>query len=110
MTNEEKLAAVERTIEDFRWTRDEDARTSEGAHREYQTYLAMCELAKELRKGVPAKACQAMIDLQGMMDAVNTTLTPLGFSINALRHLAEALIAHWPTVRKALEQFEKEEA
>ena len=103
MTPAEKLAAVERTIEDFRWTRDTDRTLVE-----YQTYLAMCEIAAELRKGVPTAAGPALAELQRRIDRVQATNTGLGFSITALRSLAEEVIGRWSTIRRSLERFEKE--
>lgn len=102
MTPNEKLAAVERCIEDFRWTRDHQDLI------EYQTYLAMCELAAEIRKGTQAAAGTARAELGRRIEDATRSKTMLGYSINALRGIAEELIGRWPTVRAALEQFEKE--
>lgn len=102
MTPAEKLAAVERTIEDFRWTREHE-------HHgliEYQTYLSMCEIAAELRKGVPTAAGPALTELQRRVDRVQATNTGTGFSITALKSLAEEAIGRWATIRRALELFE----
>lgn len=107
MTPEEKLAAVERCIEDFRWTRDNP---EDHDKIEYQTYLAMCEIAAELRKGVPTAAGPALTELQRRIDTIDRSKTEFGYSINALKSAAEELVGRWPTVRAALERFEKEPA
>lgn len=98
MTLEDRIAAVERVIEDFRWARNEPGCV------EHRTYAAMKEIAADLRGRRPLTASVAVSALQRRIDAANASKDERGYQIGHLCGVAEELIGRWAAVRYALER------
>ena len=102
MTLEDKIAAVERLLDDFR-----DWRNAPEAV-EHQTWLALKEIAKDLRGRAPEAPGEALQALQRRIADAAATKTGnggIGFDPGALAGIGQEVIGRWPTVRQALERF-----
>jgi hypothetical protein len=105
VTTRQKLAAVERLLDDLRWARGKRAPESE-------TYDALLSIAVDLRAETPAEAGRVLKALTDQIDRARRGKARLGFydAGNAMT-ICEAVCGRWfPTIRKALEQFEREVA
>lgn len=97
---DEQIAAVDRCLEDFRHAR------SQPGTLENKTYFALRAIADELRGRKPEACRHTLRLLAARVDAARSVRMADG----AMRGVAEVLISRWPTVRQALEKFEREDA
>ena len=101
LNDAELLVEVEALIEDLRWARGDPAVP------EHRKWLALKQMARDIRarSTPPTRAVDAVIfQVQSGMKA----RTRLGF-IDPGHHqaISEAVIAHWPTIRLALERLQE---
>lgn len=99
----EKLAAVERLIEEFRWARNDPLNA------EHATFITLKAIAADLRAQEPEAKSTALRELERRIEAVNNAKAH-GYIGGAMIGVGEELIGRWPVVRLALERFEKEAA
>jgi len=107
MNDAELLREIEALIEDFRWAR------SDSALPEHKTWLALKQIAGDIRGRQPLAAVDAITALEKRIESVGR-IALSGNDHDAFRRamagLGEELRGRWPTVRQALEQFAKEGA
>lgn len=97
ISDDDKLAAVERLIEDFRWARKDPAVP------EHATYLALKAIATDLRAPKVEAKGRALQSLGFQVDAARAFKARIGYvEVGHMQAMAEALMAHWPAVKKAL--------
>ena len=101
LTDAEKLIEIEALIEDFRYARNDPIL------QEHRTYLTLKSIAADLRGRGPGVAGAAQVELQRVIDNAIAAKTGLGYDVNRLRRVAEELIGRWPTIRQALERFDR---
>jgi hypothetical protein len=103
VTRRQKLAAVERLLDDLRWARG-------GKAPEAETYDALLAIAVDLRAETPEEAGRVLRAMTDQVDRARRGKARLGFyDVGHAQNITEALCGRWwPTVRKALEQFERE--
>ena len=99
ISTQDKIAAVERLIDDLRWSRNDPAVP------EHATYQALKEIARDLRGRLPEAPGKALLALQRRLADAAASKTVLGFEQRALMGIGEEVIGRWPTVRQALERF-----
>jgi len=106
VTTQEKLAAVERLLDDLRWARGKRDTT------EAQTYEALAAIATDLRAGTPKEAGRVLAAFTDQVQRARRGKVRLGFyDVGNAQTICEAVCGRWfPTIRKALEQFEREVA
>jgi hypothetical protein len=96
----QKLQAVERLIEEFRWARDDYSVP------ENRTYFVLKAIADDLRGRLPGAPGEALRGLEEIINAAKQTKIRNGYEIGHLRRIAEYVIGCWPTLRQALEKFQ----
>jgi hypothetical protein len=102
VTLQDQIDAVTRLLDDFRWARNEPGCA------EHRTWLALKEMAKDLRARLPEAPGLALAALQRRIaDAAATKggNGGLGFDAGALAGIGQEVIGRWPVVRQALERF-----
>lgn len=97
MTIDEKLAALERCIEDFRWARGGPDSP------ERQTYDALKELSAELRARRGRAPSVAAVELERIITSAKVSRLAGGH----VRRLAEEVIGRWHTIRQALDRYQE---
>jgi hypothetical protein len=104
VTTDQKIAAVDRLLDDLRWARGQDVL-------EAATFDALVEIAKELRAETPAEAGRVLLAMTDQVDRARQGRARLGFyDVGNAQTICEALCGRWwPTVRKAMERFETAE-
>lgn len=103
MKLEEKLAAVERCIVDFRWARS--AGPAGPSALERHTYLALKEIAAELRAAKPAVPGETRALLEREVVRALASKTPLGFNAGNLVAIGQLVVGRWLEIRHALREF-----
>lgn len=73
-----------------------------------ENYEALKAILVDLQARLPISRSDALVEIERALDAVLRSKTALGYDEGRLIHLAATVIRRWPTVRLALEQFEKE--
>lgn len=101
LTDDEKLAELEELIETFRY-----ARYSPNLP-EHRIYVTLIASARDLRGRMATAPGEAQRELQRALDQLHASKTDLGYEAGKLRHVAETFRGKWPTVRQALERFER---
>lgn len=102
ITIQEKLAAVQRLLEDLRHARNDPMLP------EYATFHAMRAIASDLMARLPGNPEATRRALgKRIADAVRSR-TPDGYLQSHARGLAEELVGRWPVIEQALERFERE--
>lgn len=103
-TDAEKLEVIEFFCTQWRPARSS---TIEG---ERTTLLILKEIAKEIRARDPAAPGRAQDRLQRAIDDAKADRreSGSGYAVPKLRKIAEIAIGEWPTIRQALETYEKE--
>lgn len=99
----EQLAAVERVLDDFRWSREKPQTV------EHQTYHAMKALAVRLRGETPKEAGKVLRQMAHQVDRARADKEQSGSLLSGGPALAisEALIGRWwAVVKPALERYE----
>lgn len=100
MTTQEKLHAVERCIEDFRWARSCPETV------EHQTYTALKDIASELRARVDEAPNVAEHEIGRRVLAVTVAKSRHGGNVDGtMMALANEVLARWPVVGEALHRF-----
>lgn len=100
ISTEDKIAAVERLITDLRWARYDPAVP------EHATFLALKEIARDLRGRTPGAPSKALLALQRRLaNAAASKTKGNGFDRGALAGIGEETIARWPCIRQSLERF-----
>jgi len=101
MTLQDQIDAIDHLINDFRWARNETYCI------EHDIYLALKEIAKDLRARLPAAPSDALLALQRRIADAAATKGPAmqGFDRSALAGIGEEVIGKWPVIRQALERF-----
>jgi hypothetical protein len=106
VTHEDKLAAVERCIEDFRWARAADPSTLE-----HQTYHALKEVAADLRAARPGVAGETLALLEREVERALASKCSLGFNSGNLVAIGQLVLGRWREVGLALrEAAERQQA
>jgi hypothetical protein len=107
VTHEDKLAAVERCIEDFRWARAADPSTLE-----HQTYHALKEVAADLRAAKPGTPGQTLATLEREVGATLRARSPLGHVPKGnLVAVGQIVVGRWREIALALrEAAERQQA
>lgn len=101
-TPEEKLAVVERMIEAHRW-----ARSAPGT-KEQETWLALRAIASDVRATLPTAPGRTLQALSFQVDSARRSRARIGYlDVSHQQAVAEALLAHWLVVRRALELIER---
>ena len=102
MTVAEKLAIVEDLIVVFRWARHHP---DEPAHR---SWLALKEIASDLRAPLPETKTRALHALGVQVDVARRFRERVGYiEVGHMQAMAEALMAHWPAISRALAEAEE---
>ena len=101
---EDKIAAIERAIEAIRY-----ARADPGCP-EYAAYNLLREYASALRTETPVTVGRVLRAMEYQIQAAKKVKAGLGsYDIGHCQTITESLCGRWwPTVRAALERFEKE--
>ncbi len=97
---DDKLEALSHAIRNIRWVRGEPE------HPQYRTFVALKSLAADVKGAQPIVVLTTLRTLDRRMDEAKRAGFPQGHMIG----LAQELIGRWPTVRQALERFERETA
>lgn len=95
ITLQDKLAAVERLIEDLRWAREKPDAL------ERETFLALKEIAKDIRARMDGVPQAAVFELESRVNAIRNH----GSSTPRMHQLAAEFISRWPVIKQALERF-----
>lgn len=101
LTDAEKLVELEDLITHFRYARF----TPEVP--EHVTYITLTACARDLRGRMAVTVSETQHELQRALDQMHGSKTALGYEAGKMRHVAEMLRGRWPTVRQALERFER---
>lgn len=103
VTTQQKLAAVERLLDDLRWARGGNAPEAE-------TYDALLAIAVDLRAETPQEVGRVLQAMADQVDRARRGKARLGFyNIGNAQTITEALCGRWwSTVKKALERFEEQ--
>lgn len=109
MRHEDKLAAVERLIVDFRWARS--AGPTGLSELENQTYRALKEIAAEMRAAKPSVPGETVSLLQREVTRAVASKTHLGFNAGNLVAIGQLVVGRWREVGRALrEAAERQQA
>ena len=105
ITVEEKIAAIERMIEEGRHARSSP---DESTHR---AWLVLKSIAADLRAQRPQAPSAALQSLEFQVDSARRWKARIGFvDIGHHQAVSECLLANWTVVRKALERADKQGA
>ena len=104
MKPEEKIAAVDRLLDELRFAR------SDPTYPEYVSYHALREIAADLRAKMPAQIGVVRQALQFQTKVAKRHYAQHGcYAIGHAMTICEALCGKWgTTIEKALEHFERE--
>lgn len=103
ITLEEKLAVVEKAINDLR----KKARVDPVHKKNFETLKS---IAADLRARIEFPTSNARGELGRALALVKQSKTALGYDQGRLLHVANIVISKWPTISQALEQFGEESA
>lgn len=99
----EKLELIEKMIV----TNRRAARAGgETAKRELAIFKA---IAGDIRAEINRADIDTLTQLERVMRGIERSKTEFGYSTNAMNAAAQMLIAKWPTVRRALENYAEED-
>lgn len=103
-TDAEKLEVIEFMITQWRPAR------SSSIEGERATYLILKEIAADIRGRDPQAPSRARERLQRAIDDAKADRreSGSGYAVPKLRKIAEVTIGEWPTIRQALEVYDKE--
>jgi len=103
VSTRQKLAAVERLLDDLRWSRGTKAPEAE-------TYDALLAIAVELRAQTPVEAGRVLKAMTDQVQRARRGKSRLGFYDGGnAQTITEALCGRWwPTVERALQTFEQQ--
>ena len=99
---EEKIRIVEAVARNFRV----GGRSGNMIAAEY--YEGLKAVLVDLQAQLPVARADALVEIERALDGVLRSKTALGYDEGKMIHLAATIIRWWPTIRPALEQFEKE--
>ena len=101
----QKLAAVERLLDDLRWSRGSQAPEAE-------TYDALLAIAGDLRAGTPAEMGRVLRAMTDQINRARKGKSRLSFyDVGHMQTLTEAICGRWwPVIENALRQYERETA
>lgn len=103
MTLDEKIAVVDRLIDEFRWSRPMPETE------EYRTYATLKEIAEDLRGRLAGTPGIVEHELETRIASARASKTGMGYPQTVMVALAENLIGRWPTVKQALARCETTE-
>lgn len=103
-TDAEMIEALEDLIQTYKYARYRPENP------DYAAYHTLRALAADLRARNPGAVSVAQRGLQEAIDACLQSKTAMGYENGRLCRVAQELIGRWPTVRQALERFEKADA
>lgn len=98
-TLNEKIAVLDRLIEEFRWARPQPQTE------EFQTYETLKEIARDLRARIDGMPSLVEHELEKRITSVKSSKTSMGYPTTRMVGLAQELIGRWPTVKQALAKF-----
>lgn len=101
---DQKIATVERLLDDFRWAR------SSPNTAEHATYRTLKDIARDLKARLPNSAAEARHEIGARIAKLVRTKTPEDdgqpYDVPQLIGLASLVIARWPVIEHALETTE----
>ena len=104
-SDQDKLAAIEEMIASLRWAKNDEALP------EHRLLMILKEIDRDVRARDPATTSRTLQTLAFHVDAATRAKARVGYlDAGHAQAVAEALMAHWSTVRRALERPEKERA
>lgn len=106
VTHADKIAAVDRLLDDFRWAREQPQEP------EHATFHALVAIAADLRAQTPKESSKVLRAMSHQVDVIKRTKAQIGYIDHGqMENLTNAVTGRWwPTIRAALENHERETA
>lgn len=101
---EEKIRLVERVAQNLR------IGGRAGNMIAAENYEGLKAVLVDLQAQLPIARHDTVVEVERALDGVLRSKTALGYDGGRMIHLAVAVMRRWPTIRPALEQYEKEKA